>query len=224
MTEETSQPGGSTPMRTKAIQTPFDYHYLIEFISQQGKTIYGPDFVIADLDRPIVSKLLAYFLRDEAVAAGEGIDLHKGIMLMGPIGCGKTSLMNIMRGLCPESFRHIICSSREISFEYSKQGFDIISKYGKNSFFPYVNIPRIYCFDDLGMESVVSYWGNNSNVMGEILLSRYDWFMSHKMITHATTNLNVGELETAYGNRIRSRMRSMFNLITYDAGTSDKRR
>lgn len=210
-------------MRTKAIKTRFDYHYLIEYISQEGKVVYGPNFVITDLDRPVVTKLLAYFLRDEDVAAGVGLDLNKGIMLMGSVGCGKTSMMNIMRGLCKEPYRHLIRSCREISFEYNKHGFDIISKYSKSSFCPYTHTPKAYCFDDLGLEPVVSHWGNNSNVMGEILLSRYELFISHKMITHATTNLNVGELEVAYGNRLRSRMRSMFNLITYDAGTLDKR-
>lgn len=57
----------------------------------------------------------------------------------------------------------------------------------------------------------MNYWGNNCNVMGEVLLSRYDLFISSKMITHVTTNLNSQELEVLYGNRLRSRMRAMFN-------------
>jgi hypothetical protein len=42
-------------------------------------------------------------------------------------------------------------------------------------------------------------------------------------VTHATTNLNAGELEDLYGNRVRSRLRSMFNLIAFEKITSDKR-
>lgn len=49
--------------------------------------------------------------------------------------------------------------------------------------------------------------------MGEILLSRYELFTSQKMITHITTNLSANEIEQAYGNRLRSRMREMFNLV-----------
>jgi ABC-type branched-subunit amino acid transport system ATPase component len=186
--------------------------------------IYGPDFVIHDIDKPVVSRLLSYFMRDQGVAKAEGIDLDKGILLAGPIGCGKTALMNIMRGFRPGSYRHIIRPCRDISFEFSQEGFSVINRYGKNAFFQNTNIPKVYCFDDLGMESSVAYFGNNSNVLGEILLSRYDLFISHQMITHATTNLNANELEVFYGNRLRSRMRAMFNLISYDSNTTDKRK
>ena len=96
--------------------------------------------------------------------------------------------------------------------------------YSRNAFFPYTDIPRVHCFDDLGVEQPVNHWGNSCNVMAEILLSRYDLWISHKMITHITTNLNSQELEEAYGNRLRSRMRAMFNLIAFDPSSADKRR
>jgi DNA replication protein DnaC len=59
--------------------------------------------------------------------------------------------------------------------------------------------------------------------MGEILLSRYDHFTQRKMMTHLTTNLTATELEGLYGNRLRSRMREMFNLISFDRHSGDKR-
>lgn len=186
--------------------------------------MYGQDFEITEIDRPVVLKLLAYFLRDESVALDEGIDLNKGIMLTGRIGCGKTTLMNIFRSLSPESYRPTIISCRQVSFEFSRLGFDAVYRYSTNAFYPYTNIPRVHCFDDLGLETPINFWGNSCNVMAEILLSRYDLFISHKMITHATTNLNSQELETIYGNRLRSRMRSMFNLIAFHPETTDKRR
>ena len=40
---------------------------------------------------------------------------------------------------------------------------------------------------------------------------------------HITTNLSASEIETAYGNRVRSRMRNMLNLIAFDKTTKDKR-
>lgn len=58
--------------------------------------------------------------------------------------------------------------------------------------------------------------------MAEVLLSRYDLFVSNKMLTHVTTNLNSEELEGIYGNRIRSRMREMFNLIYFVTNKSFK--
>ena len=59
--------------------------------------------------------------------------------------------------------------------------------------------------------------------MGEILLSRYEMFVNKGMLTHITTNLSAYELESAYGSRMRSRMRAMFNLIAFENGVKDKR-
>jgi DNA replication protein DnaC len=59
--------------------------------------------------------------------------------------------------------------------------------------------------------------------MAEVLISRYEQFVENKSITHITTNLSASEIENNYGNRLRSRMRAMFNLITFDKETKDKR-
>jgi DNA replication protein DnaC len=59
--------------------------------------------------------------------------------------------------------------------------------------------------------------------MAEILLTRYDLFVSKKLITHLTTNLSASEIEEMYGNRIRSRMREQFNLIAFNNDSLDKR-
>lgn len=67
------------------------------------------------------------------------------------------------------------------------------------------------------------YFGDQINVMGEILLSRYDLYISQGIRTHATTNLNAEELEKRYGARVRSRLREMFNLIAFEAEAEDKR-
>ena len=70
----------------------------------------------------------------------------------------------------------------------------------------------------------MKYFDNETNVMAEILLSRYDLLINRKIQTHITTNLSATELEAAYGNRVRSRMRQIINLIAFDAGTVDKRK
>lgn len=59
--------------------------------------------------------------------------------------------------------------------------------------------------------------------MAEILTSRYEHFIENNAITHITTNLSASEIEKAYGNRVRSRLRQMFNLIAFDSNTKDKR-
>lgn len=198
----------------------------LSIIQTKGKEMFGEHFHVIPEDYEVVHKLLTWFMQDKKQAQQFGINLHKGILLTGPIGCGKTSLMSLMRVLVPAQQRFGIKSCREITFDFIKDGYDIIQRYGSHAYNS-ISIepqPHTHCFDDLGAESTFKYYGNQCNVMGEILLSRYDHFISNHMLTHATTNLSATELEEYYGNRVRSRMREMFNLIAFDGGAKDKRR
>ncbi|WP_317047893.1 ATP-binding cassette domain-containing protein [Lutibacter oceani] len=147
-----------------------------------------------------------------------GIDANKGILLTGPVGCGKTSLMKLLTHLAPHKTNYEIIPTRNIVFNFNARGYDVLEKYNQN---------HNYCFDDLGVEPTGSHYTKECNVLGEILLSRYDLFChperSRRVLTHITTNLNALEIEKLYGNRVRSRMRKMFNLISFDENSIDKR-
>lgn len=205
------------------IKSKHDYENALLWLEKWGKKQYGKKFAIHHKDREILIKLICYFLKDEPVAEQMDINLSKGILLCGPIGVGKTSIMNLMRLFEPAQNRYIIKSCRDVSFEFIKEGFEIIHRYTHKSFHNNTHLPKHYCFDDLGTESSLKYYGNETNVMMEILLSRYDLFISRKLITHLTTNLSAGEIEEIYGNRVRSRMREMFNLVVFEKTTCDKR-
>jgi len=105
--------------------------------------------------------------------------------------------------------------------EFIQDGYQIIHKYSKGKLYEFE--PKTICFDDLGTESNLKYYGNECNVMAEILLSRYDVYIAKRIQTHITTNLSASEIESQYGNRVRSRMRELFNLIAYDNNSKDKR-
>jgi len=134
--------------------------------------------------------------------------------LSGPVGRGKTSLMKLLVHLAPHKTNYEIFPTRNIVFKFNTSGFEVLEKY---------NETKNYCFDDLGVEPTGSHYAKECNVMGEILLSRYDLFLKNNTKTHATTNLNAQELEERYGNRVRSRMRELFNLIGFDKTCRDKR-
>ena len=194
----------------------------MQWLENKGREQYGLHFKILEEDKLIIKKLICYFLKDTQTASQLDINLNKGILLTGPVGCGKTTLISLMRFFEPIPTRFLMKSCRDVSFEFIKDGYDTIHKYSRNSF--YNQNPKAYCFDDLGTENNLKYFGNECNVMAEILLSRYDLFVSRKLVTHLTTNLSASEIEVAYGNRIRSRLREMFNLIAFDKEIKDKRK
>ena len=189
----------------------FDFTKYLTFIESTGKKLYHPSFKVIPEDYEIIYKLLVCILKDNAGAEKYKLSFRKGILLSGPVGCGKTSLMNIVRYLQTPEERFVMKTCRDVSFEFIQEGYSIIHKYSKQSFKN--DIPRTYCFDDLGTENSLKYFGNDCNVMAEILLSRYELFVSRQMLTHLTTNLNSSEIEDIYGTRIRSRLREQFNLI-----------
>lgn len=195
--------------------------WCISFLEKRGKELYGDKFKIQEEDYEIIFKLLVYFIGDKVQAEKHDLDLSKGILLSGPIGCGKTSLMTLMRFVPPPERNHIMKPCRDVSFEFIQEGYEIISRYSRMSFNN--GHPKIYCFDDLGTEQSLKYFGNECNVLGEILLSRYEYLFSQKMVTHVTTNLSASEIEACYGNRVRSRLREMFNLISFEKNSLDKR-
>jgi energy-coupling factor transporter ATP-binding protein EcfA2 len=206
---------------TKTIQSRYNYADAWQWLQQKGNEVYGKKFQFHEGDKHIIYLLLCYFLKDDIAALQLELDLEKGILLTGPIGCGKTTLMNLMRYITSQEQRFIMKSCRDISFEFIEDGFEVIHKYSRGALYQYN--PKIYCFDDLGTEGSLKYYGNECNTMAEILLTRYDLFVSQKLVTHVTSNLAAGEIEEVYGNRIRSRMREMFNLISFDNSVFDKR-
>lgn len=199
----------------------YSFQWLVFTLQAHGRKQFGPHFAIRQSDYDLVRRLLVYFLADASQAAQLGVDLNKGIILSGPIGCGKTSLMTLMRLIPGPDRNFTLKPTRDVSFEFIQDGYEVIHRYSRLSF--HAHGPRTYCFDDLGAEQALKYYGNECNVLAEVLLSRYDFYVAFKMRTHLTTNLKASEVDNMYGPRVRSRMREMFNLISFTDSQSDKR-
>tara|TARA_R110002049_G_scaffold234596_1_gene407847 strand:- start:8193 stop:8855 length:663 start_codon:yes stop_codon:yes gene_type:complete len=192
----------------------YNFKQILSYLNAKGKLLFGKNFRIYEEDEAILYKLCVYFIRDFVACKKLGIDPNKGILLSGPVGCGKTSLMKLLPFIIPHLKSYEVIPARNITFTFNSIGYKIIENYGNSNF---------YCFDDLGVETTGRHFGKDCNVMGEIILSRYDLFLKNNIKTHATTNLNAAELEEKYGNRVRSRMRQLFNLIAFDKESIDKR-
>ncbi len=199
----------------KGNQILYDFDKMLAYLDAKGKLLFGQQFKIYKEDRDILYKLCLYFIQDRKTCKEFGIDIDKGILLSGPVGCGKTSLIRLLKHLVPHRKPYEVIPTRNIVFGFNHLGYKVIEDYGNTQFF---------CFDDLGVEPIGRHYGKDCNVIGEILLSRYDLYTARKIKTHATTNLNAAELEERYGNRVRSRMRQLFNLVAFNARAKDKRK
>ncbi len=192
----------------------YDFEKIKTYLNIKGHLIFDKNFRLYKEDEPLLFKLCCYFIQDHQTCAKMGIDTNKGLLLSGPVGCGKTSLMKLLPYLAPHKTNYEIIPTRNIVFNFNAAGFEVLEKY---------NDTKNYCFDDLGVEPTGCHYTKECNVMGEILLSRYDIFKTKNWKTHITTNLNAEELEARYGSRVRSRLREMMNVIAYDSNSIDKR-
>ena len=194
----------------------YDFSRILEYLEAKGKLLYGEDFRIFKKDRPLIRKLCAYIIKDHKACRRHRMSLDKGLLLTGPVGCGKTSLMKLIRYVSPGKPPYEMIPSRNVVFSFNHLGFKTVQEYGDSG---------SYCFDDLGLEPFGRFYGKDANVMGEVLLSRYECYQTTRgrLKTHATTNLNAAELEERYGTRVRSRMRELFNLISFNPDSPDKR-
>lgn len=206
----------------------YDKQQLADVTVRNIKNII-PDFIFDDNNKDIFARLCYYFSNDPLYEELPGsYSLKKGLALIGPVGCGKTTLM---RAFCVnQRSSYIVTSCRQVAGDYSSKdaGGDLaIQKYSglvevvPNDFWGQRFIGR--CFDDLGTENAKKHFGNESNVMEEIFLNRYD---SQSLIgkTHFTSNLTAKEIEELYGTRVLSRIREMFNWHTFSPASEDRRK
>lgn len=193
----------------------YDFSKILRYLDAKGKLLFGKKFHIWEENLDIVYRLSVYMIKDKEACQKFGIDPDKGILLTGPVGCGKTTIMKLIGHIVPHFRPYEIIPSRNVTFGFNNLGYRIIEDYGNNG---------LYCFDDIGVEPIGRHFGKDCNVIGEILLSRHELFLKSRVKTHGTTNLNAEELEERYGKRVRSRMREMFNLIAFKKDAKDKRK
>lgn len=185
------------------------------------------DKIFPDSSQKIFKALCLYFAGDKRAETEHGLKLHKGIMIQGPVGCGKTTMMRAFASNSFNPFSEVSC--RQVADDYSLKdtgGALAIDYYSSlkevipDNYFGHRFIG--FFFDDLGTENVKKHFGNQVDVMEEVILNRYD-NPSLKGKTHFTTNLSADDIGDIYGARVRSRLREMVNVIDFDTDSPDRR-
>lgn len=197
---------------------------LQKYVSGKMLTQSGKTFLVDKWNKEIFDFLTLYFNNDPMFETA-GYSLNKGILIQGGVGCGKTTLLKMFSQNPKASYIFTACD--KIASKFSEGGFPEIEKYNapvKTTTDAFGHSLYGIFFDDLGTDREKKYFGNEANVMEDILLSWYNRFDSTPERIHLTTNLSFDEIEQKYGTRCRSRMREMFNVFQFSEEAPDRRK
>lgn len=171
-----------------------------------------PAFTLDEFSTPAVNLISCRVAKsDDFEKLSPTYDNDKGIMLLGPIGSGKTLLMQglieVARYFDPMSTFRIL-PTYALTEEFARNGVDVFSRcrVGSSEVNPSVDG---LVLDDMGAEAIMNHYGQPTNVIAELILRRYD----QRAQTFGTSNLDQKTLRRFYGERVWSRMKSMFNFI-----------
>lgn len=174
----------------------------------------NPGFVVDEWLQEALLALCLYFAGDAEgfEALNTSYSLQKGLLLYGPVGCGKTKLLDLITRVDSRlSFRIYACP--DVSRAYRKDGDEALEIYGAG---------RTMCFDDLGFEDAnAKHYGSATNPLADVLTRRYQ--MHPRPLTHATTNDDAPAMLAKYGERVMSRMSELFNIIQFSPEAPDRR-
>lgn len=167
--------------------------------------------------------LCRYFAAEPTEAGG------KGLLLIGPVGCGKTTMLRLFGPHNPRQ-KFGIVPARKVSGKFVEEG-----PAGLEPYFA-AHYTGGVCFDDLGTEpSPVKHYGTECNALADVLEARYHEWESGLLrgdYTHLTTNLPVGTasdeagsptLYGRYGRRVGDRLRDLFQLVTFSPNAPSRR-
>lgn len=183
--------------------------------TQQAQQTGRPRYVVDAENQPVIEELIHYFAQ-----TGQGnLNPRKGILLAGNVGSGKTLLLETFNTLVRRTQPYYKTTARQVAKEYAADGLTALVRFLKQfRKTPQGLVPVDFFFDDLGAEDNKKHYGNEANVMAEVIYDRYELFTRYATRTHFTTNLTTEELEDKYGTRAYSRLCQMCNFMVLGNG------
>jgi DNA replication protein DnaC len=185
-----------------------EYDEFIDLISRYGNYFLklrgeGKKFEIDSRNRYAIDQLWRYITHDPSFFGRHEL----GIMVCGPVGTGKTLLMQAFSKLITDT-AHLL-GGKVCRFIRAD---DLIEQYVRRNETGIHWENWLLCIDEFGREArILKNYGNAEHPMRDLMLRRY----ATGAITHGTTNYSEGELlqEQFYGDNLCDRMKQMFNFL-----------
>lgn len=182
--------------------------YLCNSVKKSKKNPEGK-FNVDESNSYEIGQLLKYFIQDPSCK----YDLDKGICIHGPVGSGKTHLLNMFSSFVSDAGFHnsfTLVSMKDVNLEVAKD-LDALNRYKTSNF----------CFDEVVAKQVNCY-GTTVIPIDEIIQGQYNRFLvgnGKKM--HITSNINLNPthpreieiLKEMYDIRSIDRLRQMCNFV-----------
>lgn len=180
-----------------------------------GKELYGELFSIDnEKTYEIYKKVYERFM------IGLKRKKSKSIFITGSIGIGKTAMMKVIQRLFKDTQRRFKWVSgyelKDLSETLTIM--EIKNLYG-------AGLKCDLYIDDIGFSIDVKRYGNTVNIISEIIMDRYELFISSGFKTHISSNItasiknnekNIPTIERLYGVRVLDRIKEMCDLITWN--------
>lgn len=182
------------------------------------------NFLIDDRNRDVLKFLLYYFNNNklaETVFPDEDYKIHKNLMLCGPVGVGKTMLMQV--------FSKYLEVTKNINSFVNLSVTQMVNYYKMNNHLDRYTFnekgsdkfdgnPLNMCLNDIGMQTHLHFGTDTKVLVIDFLLARNEIWTQTGKTAHITTNLTVPELKEYFDDgvgRMSDRFKT-YNVINLD--------
>lgn len=143
----------------------------------------------------------------------------RGIVLHGPVGSGKTMLLLLwaeFRQKVMNAQKYVVYfTPTKLAGTFIKNGYEMFEK----------NLGQTLILDDIGINCEGNYFGTKTNVLAELIYSRYNSFKKKDDLElYCTTNLLSTEIQKVIGERAWSRLQEMTEWNEGSLTTKDRRK